>query len=109
MVSPPLSVLEYRLCSQGMNFLYFLAQGPWLTHYILQGLGIVFQSALIIVRLRRLAGQVGLSPENCRKVQAACVQAAVLFGSELWWKGDGIQGTIGRQEDIQKLVNQEAR
>jgi len=24
-------------------------------------------------RLRRLAGQVGLSPENCRKVQAACV------------------------------------
>ena len=27
-------------------------------------------------RLRRLAGQVGLSPENCRKVQAACVQAA---------------------------------
>jgi len=35
-------------------------------------------------RLRRLAGQVGLSLENCRKVQAARVQAAVLFGSELW-------------------------
>jgi len=44
-------------------------------------------------RLRRLAGQVGLSPENCRRVQAACVQAAALFGAELWWKGDGAQAT----------------
>ena len=60
-------------------------------------------------RLRRLAGQVGLSPKSCRRVQAACVQAAALFGSELWWKGDGAQGTIGRQEDVQRLVNQEAR
>ena len=31
------------------------------------------------IRLRRLAGQVGLSPENCRRVQAACVQAGALF------------------------------
>jgi len=37
-------------------------------------------------RLRRHAGQVGLSPENCRRVQSTCVQAAALFGSELWWK-----------------------
>jgi len=35
-------------------------------------------------RLRRLAGQVGLSPENCRRVQTACVQAATLFEAELW-------------------------
>ena len=60
-------------------------------------------------RLRRFAGQVGLSPENCRRVQAACVQAAALFGSELWSKGDGAHGTKNRQEDVQKVINQEAR
>ena len=55
-------------------------------------------------RLRRLAGQVGLAPENCRRVQAAA-----LFGSVLWWKGDGAHGTKNRQEDVQKAINQEAR
>ena len=60
-------------------------------------------------RLRRLAGQVGLSPENCRRIQAAYVQAAALFGSELWWKGKETYGMAGRQEDTQKLVNQEAK
>ena len=60
-------------------------------------------------KLRRIVGQAGLSPENCRRVQAACVQAVALFGSELWWKRDGTHGTQTRQEDIQKLVNQEAR
>jgi len=60
-------------------------------------------------RLRRLAGQVGLSLENCRRVQSACAQAAALFGSELWWKGENAHGMVGRREDIQKLVNQEAR
>jgi len=52
-------------------------------------------------RLRRLAGQVGLSPEDCRRVQAACVQAAAHFGSELWWKGDGAHGTGGCPEGDQ--------
>jgi len=60
-------------------------------------------------RLRRLAWQVGLSPENCRRVQTACVQAATLFGSELWWKGENTHGMVGRREAVQKLVNQEAR
>jgi len=46
---------------------------------------------------------------NCRRVQSACVQAAALFGAELWWKGDGIHGTQTHQEDLQKLVNQKAR
>jgi len=47
--------------------------------------------------------------KNCRRVQSACVQAAALFGSELWWKGDNAHGMVGRREEIQKLVNQEAR
>jgi len=51
-------------------------------------------------RLRRLAGQVGPSPENCRRI---CPSR-----SELWWKGEDAHGTKNRQEDLQKLVNQEA-
>ena len=46
-------------------------------------------------RLRRLTGQMGLSPANCRKVMTACIQSVAMFGSELWWKGDRVEGTIG--------------
>ena len=46
---------------------------------------------------------------GCGRVQAACDQAAALFRSEVWWKGDGAQSTIGRQGDVHKLVDQEAR
>ena len=35
-----------------------------------------------MVRLRRVAGQMGLSPANCRKVMTACIQSVVMFGSE---------------------------
>ena len=42
-------------------------------------------------------------------MQTACVQATALFGSELWWKGDNAQGTVGRQEDVQRTINQQAR
>jgi len=60
-------------------------------------------------RLHRLAGQRGLSPANCRKVMTACIQSAAMFGSELWWKGDHVTGTKGRAEELQLLINQEAR
>jgi len=60
-------------------------------------------------KMRRIVRQAGLSPENCRRVQSACVHAAALFAAELWWKGDGIYGTQTHQEDLQKLVSQEAR
>ena len=60
-------------------------------------------------RLHRLTRQMGLSPANCRKVMIACIQSAAMFGSELWWKGDHITGTKGRAEELQLLVNQEAR
>jgi len=46
-----------------------------------------------MTRLRRLTGQMGLSPANCRKVMMACVQSTTMFGAELWWKGDYTTGT----------------
>ena len=36
-----------------------------------------------MTRLRRLTGQMGLSPANCRKVMMACVQSVAMFGAEL--------------------------
>jgi hypothetical protein len=35
-------------------------------------------------RLRRLMGQMGLVPVNCRKVMTACIQSVAMFGSELY-------------------------
>ena len=59
--------------------------------------------------LRWLTGQMGLSPADCRKIMMACVQPVAMFGSELWWKADHVPGTMGRVEELQLLVNQEAR
>ena len=53
------------------------------------------QGQKAMTRLRRLTGQMGLSPANCRKVVTACVQSVAMFGSELWWKGDHVRGTMG--------------
>ena len=60
-------------------------------------------------RLRRLTGPLRLSPVNCWKVMTACVQSVAMFGAELWWKGDGTRGTVGRAKDLQLLVNRQAR
>jgi hypothetical protein len=54
-------------------------------------------------RLRRLTGQMRLSPVNCRKVMTACIQSVAIFGSELWWKGDGVVGTMGRADELSYL------
>jgi ribonuclease HI len=51
----------------------------------------------------------GLAPVNCRKVMTACIQSVAMFGAELWWKGDGVQGTIERGKELQILVNKQAR
>ena len=59
--------------------------------------------------LRRLTGQMGLAPVNCRKVMTACIQSVAMFGSELWWKGDGVEGTIQRAQELQVVVNKQAR
>jgi ribonuclease HI len=60
-------------------------------------------------RLRRLAGKMGLVPDSVRRTQVACVQAVALYGSELWWRGEAVYGSIGKAADLQKLVNQQAR
>jgi len=39
----------------------------------------------------------------------ACIQSVTMFGSERWWKGDQARGTIGQVNELQLLVNQEAR
>jgi len=61
-----------------------------------------------MARLRRLTGQMELSPGNCRKVMMACVQSVAVFRSELWWKGDHSRATIGQANGLQLVVNQEA-
>ena len=38
-----------------------------------------------LTRLHRLTGQLGLTPENCRKVITDCVQSVAMFRAELWW------------------------
>jgi hypothetical protein len=60
-------------------------------------------------RLRRLAGQTGLTSGNCRKVMSACVQLVAMYGSEVWWQGEGGQGMASGAAELQKLVNLEAR
>jgi hypothetical protein len=60
-------------------------------------------------RLQRLTGEMGLTPGNCRKVMSACVQSVAMYGSELWWKGATGRGMGGGVEELQKLVNREAR
>jgi len=60
-------------------------------------------------RLRRHAGKMGLVPDSVRRTQVACVQAVALYGSELWWKGEEVYGSVGKAADLQKLVNQQAR
>jgi len=40
---------------------------------------------------------------------SACVQSVAMFGAELWWKGGNVRGTTGGGEELQLLVNREAR
>jgi len=56
-------------------------------------------------RLRVLTKMHGIIPERIRAVQIACVQAVALYGSELWWD----PRKIGRREDLQLLLNWQAR
>jgi len=62
-----------------------------------------------LARLKRLAGQMGLTSGNCRKVMTACVQSIAMYGTELWWKGEGKPRMSNGVGELQKLVNQEAR
>jgi hypothetical protein len=63
----------------------------------------------VLGRLRRLTGQIGLVPVNCPKVMTACIQSIAMFRSELWQKGEGVEGTIVRTEELQSVVNKQAQ
>jgi hypothetical protein len=39
------------------------------------------------IRVRSLISNRGLSPGACQRIQVAAVQAVVLYGSDLWWRG----------------------
>jgi hypothetical protein len=56
-------------------------------------------------RLHVLTKMHGIIPARVRAVQIACVQAVTLYGSQLWWD----QREIGRREDLQLLLNRQAR
>jgi len=62
-----------------------------------------------LARLKRLAGQMGLTSGNCRKVMTAYVQSVAIYGTELCWKGERKMGMSSGAGELQKLVNQEAR
>jgi len=62
-----------------------------------------------MARLRRLTGWMGLSPANCKRVMAVCVQSVAMFGAKLWWKGGNARGTTGWAEKLQLLVNQKVQ
>jgi len=56
-------------------------------------------------RLRTLTKTYGVVPESVRAVLVACVQAVALYGSKLWWD----PREVGRRDDLQLLLNQQAR
>jgi hypothetical protein len=57
------------------------------------------------VSLRTLTKTYRVVPESVSAGQVACVKAVTLYGSELWWYAK----RTGRRDDLQVLVNQQAR
>jgi len=55
--------------------------------------------------LHTLTKTYGVVPESVRAVQVACVHAVALYGSEHWWD----PRDVGRRDDLQLLLNQQAR
>jgi len=67
---------------------------------------LVWRIKSAMIRLRRLAGQMGPSPANRGRVMTACIHSVAMFGSG---RGDQTRGTIGQANVLQLLVNQEGR
>ena len=55
-------------------------------------------------RLRTISQRHGLAAGLVRRIQIAAVQAVAFYGAELWW-----QGQKNRQDDLQRLINRQAR
>jgi len=62
-----------------------------------------------MAHLQRLTGRMVLILTNCRRIMTACIQSVAMFGAELWWRGGNVCGTTGHAEELQLLVNQQAR
>jgi len=56
-------------------------------------------------RIRRLAEQMGMCPEACKRAFVVCVQAPALYGVELWWD----DGKARKSRTGQKLQNEGGR
>ena len=56
-------------------------------------------------RLRTLTKTYVVVPKSVAAVQVAFFQVVALYGSELWWD----HREVGRQDDLQLLLNQQAR
>jgi len=54
-------------------------------------------------RVRRLAGQIGLCPNACRRT---LVQASALYGAELWSDDQEGAGVKNQRDELQRLENQ---
>ena len=54
--------------------------------------------------MRSLINTQGLNLEGCPRIQVAAVQAVVLYGAELWWKGQK-----NRANEVQKILNEQGR
>jgi len=55
-------------------------------------------------RVRSLMVKKGLNPGSCQRIQVVAVQAVMLYGSELWWRGQK-----DRAQEIQKVLNEQGR
>lgn len=55
-------------------------------------------------RIKGLSRMYGLAPALVRRIQIAAVQSVALYGAELWWKNQK-----NHQDEIQKLINRQAR
>lgn len=55
-------------------------------------------------RIRELSKTYGLPSALVRRIQIAAMQSVILYGAEIWWKNQK-----NRQNEIQKLINRQAR
>ena len=55
-------------------------------------------------RIKGLSKACGLCPSLVRRIQIAVVQSVALYGAETWWKGQK-----NNQQELQKLINRQAR
>ncbi len=56
------------------------------------------------IQVKELTKSYGLVPSLVRRIQLSVVQSTVLYGAELWWKGQR-----NHERTIQQMINRQAR